>query len=321
MSEVILTIAIPTYNRARLLETCLTQLAREFGNNSAVEILVSNNASTDDTATIVRQYQASVFPKLHYIENEVNLGPDRNIAQCFREAKGKYVWIFSDDDILLPTYGASIFKLLTDAEWGLIHLKSIWFNQEEIPQPSPEVMQHKAYSISLDFLNQINYWVTFITGNIINKGSLTESHVTYEFLDTNLVQLGWVLPSIFIGLPNALVTTPVLACRANNTGGYKLFQTFATNFNIIMSKFVMNNIMPLDAQKIINNHLISGFFPGFITSNQAAFGQERVIATLYKEFNSYPTFWTKLLPTYIEGIIKSKLRFAKRSLKRVLGRQ
>lgn len=320
MSEPLLTIAIPTYNRAEMLDSCLIYLAKEFSENPDVEILVSNNASTDNTATIVAKHQATSFKNLKYFANEKNLGLDYNFAQCFREATGKYVWIFSDDDLLLPSYGASVLALLDGSEWGVVHLKSNWFDGDVIPYYAPKEFKYQEYHQDIDFVKEVNYWVTFITGNIVNKRALVASEVTYDFFDTYLVQLGWILPGIFTSLPNVLVMTPVLACRANNTGGYKLFHTFAINFNTVMLKLVEKKIITNQIRDIINEHLISGFFPGFIKINRSSFSKESILGTLFKAFKGYSGFWTKLVPLYYQSMIKAKIKPLNTGFKRLVAK-
>ncbi|HEY6871435.1 MAG TPA: glycosyltransferase family 2 protein [Geobacteraceae bacterium] len=95
--ELLLTIAIPTYNGARTiaraLETVLPQLGPE------AEVLVSDNASTDGTAAVVREIAAR-NPRARYFLNETNVGFDRNVDLCLQRARGAFVWLISDDDIL-----------------------------------------------------------------------------------------------------------------------------------------------------------------------------------------------------------------------------
>ena len=49
MSELLLTIAIPTYNRSFYLDRNLTNILMQYSKEMAIEILISDNASTDDT--------------------------------------------------------------------------------------------------------------------------------------------------------------------------------------------------------------------------------------------------------------------------------
>lgn len=97
----LLTIAVPTYNRARYLEELLPLLVTQIKGEprSMVELLVIDNASTDGTRDLI----ASKFAdSLRYLRNPENIGGDRNFLECIKAAQGKYVWLFGDDEVMNP---------------------------------------------------------------------------------------------------------------------------------------------------------------------------------------------------------------------------
>ena len=96
--EAILTIAIPTFNRKRLLKRALDSVLYQMEDD--VEVLVVDNASDDGTDTMVATFQKQ-YPTLQYKKNSENIGADRNFLKCLRDAKGKYVLLLGSDDILL----------------------------------------------------------------------------------------------------------------------------------------------------------------------------------------------------------------------------
>jgi glycosyltransferase involved in cell wall biosynthesis len=96
----LLTIAIPTYNRADLLDKQLSWLANAIaGFETECEILISDNCSTDHTPAVIQKWQT----KLSNItfkcnRNPENLGVMRNIMYCLSSATTEYVWTIGDDD-------------------------------------------------------------------------------------------------------------------------------------------------------------------------------------------------------------------------------
>ncbi|MBD2384408.1 glycosyltransferase family 2 protein [Cylindrospermum sp. FACHB-282] len=96
----LLTIAIPTYNRAELLDKQLAWLAQAIkGFESDCEILVSDNCSTDNTQEVIKKWQKN----LSYItfksnKHSENLGVMKNIIHCLSTPTTKYVWTIGDDD-------------------------------------------------------------------------------------------------------------------------------------------------------------------------------------------------------------------------------
>jgi glycosyltransferase involved in cell wall biosynthesis len=111
----LLTLAIPTYNRAqRLRETLFEFVAQiEGAALTDVEIVVSDNCSTDGTPQVCADI-AAAHPalRLRYFRNTTNLGFDGNVNALFGHAQGQYVWTFSDDDEPLPQVLTRILDLL-----------------------------------------------------------------------------------------------------------------------------------------------------------------------------------------------------------------
>ncbi len=96
----LLTIAIPTYNRADLLDKQLAWLAQAIkGFDSECEIFVSDNCSTDNTQEIIKKWQGILsHVTFKYHKHSENVGVMRNIIHCLKSATTKYVWTIGDDD-------------------------------------------------------------------------------------------------------------------------------------------------------------------------------------------------------------------------------
>jgi GT2 family glycosyltransferase len=92
------TVAICTYNRARFLRQTLEGLARQDYPRAALEILVIDNNSRDDTRAVVESFAAASPAPRHLLETKQGLDHARNRALV--EARGEIV-VFGDDDILV----------------------------------------------------------------------------------------------------------------------------------------------------------------------------------------------------------------------------
>jgi glycosyltransferase involved in cell wall biosynthesis len=91
------TIAIPTLNRVKYLELALkSALAQTY---SEVEVLVSNNASTDGTANYLASCTDS---RLRVLNQPTLLSMVENWNACVGSATGEYFLLLSDDDLLEP---------------------------------------------------------------------------------------------------------------------------------------------------------------------------------------------------------------------------
>lgn len=90
----LLTIAIPTYNRAEFLDHILEYhipLARKHN----IQIQVFDNASTDQTREVTYKWKKK-YPLVFYISSEVNHGPDANIERALKAQTTQYVWLLGD---------------------------------------------------------------------------------------------------------------------------------------------------------------------------------------------------------------------------------
>ncbi|MBW4596500.1 MAG: glycosyltransferase [Brasilonema angustatum HA4187-MV1] len=96
----LLTIAIPTYNRAQLLDKQLAWVAQVLvGLESECEIFVSDNCSTDNTQEVIKKWQTNLTHiTFKSSRNAENIGVMRNIIHCLKSATTKYVWTIGDDD-------------------------------------------------------------------------------------------------------------------------------------------------------------------------------------------------------------------------------
>lgn len=109
-----LTISIPTWNRADLLNELLKILCIEIRKQeleNKIQILVSNNASDDNTDEVVAKYN-SAFKFISYYRNETNIGAKLNVLKSMELATTPYVMFIGDDDRINISNLINIFSLL-----------------------------------------------------------------------------------------------------------------------------------------------------------------------------------------------------------------
>lgn len=102
MKKLKLSICIPTYNRAGFLEIQLNKILlqiRKDNLENCLEVVISDNASTDLTSIVVQEFMKA-FSQVNYIIQAENIGL-YNIVEVAKYAKGKFVWIVSDDDLVV----------------------------------------------------------------------------------------------------------------------------------------------------------------------------------------------------------------------------
>lgn len=104
MEAPIVTIVIPTYNRATLLRNILTcMIGQETDGRFTYEILVIDDASTDDTAAVVREIiDRSSVPVRYLLEK--GKGYTRVLNRAVAEYQGQWLAFFDDDQMTHSTW-------------------------------------------------------------------------------------------------------------------------------------------------------------------------------------------------------------------------
>lgn len=143
MTDVKLSICIPTYNRAEYLRVALECLAEaDFG--FAHEIVISDNASTDDTRQVVQGFMAQGLP-IVYLRMPANAGPGPNLTNAIQHASGQYMVYQGDDDLLILPRIAEVIAYL-DANPDVSACHAPWYLHNDVTKAD----QRKFYQVDAD---------------------------------------------------------------------------------------------------------------------------------------------------------------------------
>lgn len=92
----LVSIVVTTYNGAKYLAAQLDSILAQT--HSALEIIISDDASTDSTSTIAQRY-AEQDARITLIRHEKNVGLHTNLGNALAQARGEYLAISDQDDI------------------------------------------------------------------------------------------------------------------------------------------------------------------------------------------------------------------------------
>jgi glycosyltransferase involved in cell wall biosynthesis len=103
MSGPLLSLCIPTHHgRASQLAGLLASVEHQLRPDDAVEVCISDNASRDETDTVVERCRAVLGERLVYRRNPTDLGMSRNLLASVALAQGQFCWLLGSDDQLAP---------------------------------------------------------------------------------------------------------------------------------------------------------------------------------------------------------------------------
>lgn len=126
----VLSICVPTFNRARYLDCLLQDLTEHVGElGFSYELLIGDNASDDHTEEVVRRYEGQLA--IRYFRRPENVGAYNNLSKLFGAAEGRYVVYVADDDLVVPAaLGRQIAYLEDNPDVGAVF--SPWFLHDRV---------------------------------------------------------------------------------------------------------------------------------------------------------------------------------------------
>lgn len=210
----ILSICIPTYNRAELLKECLEILLPQIlCFESEVDVYVSDNCSNDSTEEVVSAFIFR-YPFLKYNKNAKNLGYSGNQVKCFQLAQTKYLAILSDDDLYIPESIEYLLTQIRDKNYSFVAMNYFGFKKKfEKPFKTDYASSdNKMFARAYDILNypSVGHFSGFIYNmevfsyyfnEILNNYSLEyyEKHrgIINDLVNKSLSKTK--IPSFFIG--------------------------------------------------------------------------------------------------------------------------
>lgn len=251
----LLSICIPTWNRAKFLRLSLESFLEQLRgvDRQEVELFVSDNCSDDETPMVVEEYIQKGLP-ITYNRNEENVGAAGNFVKCMQWASGKYIYLLGDDDILEDDALIYLLDAIRNNDYGLIHIHEFKDITEEM----------KVYTNPESFLNQISYWITFMSGSIFRKDVVGQINPS-KYVGTHLLQMPFYIASALSRKENLIINKGILksGLDSGNNGGYNLYEVFVKNYLDIWKEFVDSGHISLSLYKAIKKDIYVKFIVGF----------------------------------------------------------
>lgn len=120
MEKVTVTVLIPTYNRSALLRNILTcMVTQETGGKFSYEVLVIDDASSDNTAEVVKEIAGQASVPVRYVL-EGGKGYTRVLNRAVKEFQGQWLAFFDDDQMTDSTWLRQLFAVTEVENVGMV---------------------------------------------------------------------------------------------------------------------------------------------------------------------------------------------------------
>jgi abequosyltransferase len=303
-----LSFCIPTRNRAEFLRTLLESIAQQI--TPEVEVVISDDASTDDTAAVVESFR-SRLPQLTYERADPALRYDRNLLNAVALAGGEYCWLFGDDDRLEPGGIAALLASLkaTPEFTGLTTGRVSYDSKLEHRLPvralkqSETIVFHDARETFMRLLDRIG----FLSCQVVQRSAWNEI-VRQENLEpyfTGYVQL-YVIARMLVAAPCwQFLSTECVAFRADNDSFRALGQFGRLKMDVCGYETIIGDVFGRDSQlyheamaEIARTHARHHIVTAKRLGAPASFFRD-ALALCVKHYGRYPSFWLHTFPVLL----------------------
>ncbi len=172
-NQPILTIGLPTYNRADFFAECLESVKKaiaESGFEDQIEVVISDNGSPDHTQEVVQRFRPQ-FKNLRDFRHPKNLEFDTNVLTVLRQARGQWCWLICDDEVIEP--------------WSLNFLNTAFKEAGDIPYicvnhgAIPQTKEIEKYNSGTEWLKRFGLAGGLLSQSIFKVSALPSDMEKY----------------------------------------------------------------------------------------------------------------------------------------------
>lgn len=183
----LLSIVIPTYNRAEFLDHCL-EIHIPLARQCDIQIYVFDNASTDETKAVVGKWQNN-YPHISYQCSEANLGADANFERALGYPDTDYVWLLGDT-YHLPTNGIEHILALAANQQTY---DAIIFNLEDLVKI--DETKARDYTDQNALLADLGALMTCLSCLVFHRRLIQQANCS-RYRNSNFIQVGMIFETI-----------------------------------------------------------------------------------------------------------------------------
>lgn len=230
----LLSVCIPTYNRCDILYDCIKSIVTDEDFNSEVELVISDNCSTDETRFVVKDFMDK-YPNIKYFRNEKNI-QDRNFLLALQRGTGEYRKLQNDYLGLLPG-SLKIMKKYLRKYRG----RNVFFSGNFLfTKPQSDIIECNDMD---DYIKTVSTFVTYIPLFGLWEESLSLLKEPYRYTELLLNQVDWTYQLLQNSPQSVVINIPIYkAIQGKRTikrsVKYNWFHVHVKNYYDIISQYV-----------------------------------------------------------------------------------
>ena len=304
MSKPLVSICIPTYNRSKYLKKCIDSIISQVEfQNGLVEIVISDNASEDDTQEVVLTYSEK-YKNVLYSKNSQNV-KDKNYPIVLSKANGVLRRLCNDALIFQPNSLNSMCEVVKKYKSDRPYL--FWANG---------VVKVNMENVNFqEFVRETSFRMTSIACFSIWEDDAVNLSSDLAGSELLLWQVRKALELVYNkkkAVINNTVLTTVQSVQKKNIS-YGLYQVFFLNFfQLLQPYFDMKILTECDRDKL-EKDLLFDFFLGWcveweLQNSNFQYSLEENLKQVIEKQYSDKSYWKEYQKKYKIEKIKCKIK-------------
>ena len=257
----VLTVVIPTWERPAELTLAVSSIADQIDDELAgkVEIIISDNASGPETRAALQRL-SEAYPSVSYYIHAENHGAVYQVAIAPHRARGRWTWVFGDDDALAPGGLKAVLEALESEQPSFLTInRQVWDSSlSNCITATRHNLPDMRFDTFIDLLKIFGFdQLSFFTSQVYDS-ELARAFDAERYLDSlcRYAQLPYYLEA-FHGQPAYYLSKPVVLHRfdGNDLSVHKAnFHSLATSLPELVQEVVDRTGLDSDLLEQISGH-------------------------------------------------------------------
>lgn len=320
-----LSICIPTLNRAAFIGETLDSIVSQI--DERVEVVIVDGGSKDGTREIVESYQAR-FPQIRFCLSPLstsgpsNSGFDKDCNLAVELSQGRYCWLMTDDDLLLPGAIPDVLRAIQRAHALIIvsvEIRNVDLTRT-LTARRPELDADRSFSSGewQEFAALTARHLTFVGAVIVDR-QLWLSRDRAKYFGTGFVHLGVIFDQA-VERSSLVIAKPLVAIRLGNAQWTsRAFQIWMFGWPKLMWSFesisreVKASITPEEPWNNLKTLAIERAFGAYSQKEYGLFLRNRFSGPL-RQLTAYLIAWTPRFLFVIAAYLYARSQPSKREM-------
>lgn len=259
-SSALLSICIPTFNRANFLKKTLESIICQavFIETNEVEIVISDNCSEDDTAVIAKQFVKAFPEKIKYHRNSSNI-EDENFEVALSHGSGVFLKLHNDNLLFVNGSLTEMIKVInaTTVEKPIIFFTN---GNKNVGH------QIEIYNNFNEFVSRVSFFSTWIGGFGIWREEFNSITDFSRNVKLKLVQTDVLFRLLAMGKRAIVLYDSYFSgMNVGKKGGYNIAEVFGKNYLSLLKSYLAlglldDKVFQAEKKAILMDHIIPYYF-------------------------------------------------------------